>query len=151
MTDRITKIARSRIMRSIRSSGTLIEIEVRRYFHSRGLRFRLYRKDLPGRPDIVLPKYKFVIFVNGCFWHAHKSRSCTIWRMPKSNNEYWSAKFMKNKLRDLRSRRNLRTLGWKTITIWECALTNKSTKYEFLECLIQRIRGNSPTVRVPLK
>jgi len=122
MVDHLSKEKRSKIMSSIRSKDTKPEMVVRSILHRMGYRFRLYRKDLPGKPDIVLPKYKTVIFVNGCFWHRH--RGCKYCKTPKSNQIYWESKFQKNVDRDKKNRRLLKKQGWKCIIIWECKTNN---------------------------
>lgn len=102
----------------IRSANTKPELIVRKLLHSLGFRFRLHKKDLPGKPDIVLKKHKTVIFVHGCFWHQHKG--CKRSNMPKSNKNYWKPKLEKNIHRDKLHKRDLAKLGWKTVIVWEC-------------------------------
>ena len=114
---------RSRNMSAIKSKNTKPEIAVRRLLHSMGYRFRLHRKDLPGSPDIVLPKYKTVIFVHGCFWHRHEN--CKYATTPKTRPAFWESKFNENIRRDRTNQNNLIKLGWKVLVIWECDL--KST------------------------
>ena len=111
---------RSRNMSAIRSKNTKPEIAVRKLLHSMGYRFRLHRKDLPGSPDIVLPKYKTVIFVHGCFWHRHEN--CKYATTPKTRREFWENKFSANKIRDQKIHKEIKILGWKSIIIWECQL-----------------------------
>ena len=118
MTDTLSKEKRSWNMAQIRSRNTKPEIAVRRILHSLGYRFRLHRKDLPGNPDIVLPKYKSVIFVHGCFWHRHKD--CRYSYSPKSRTEFWQDKFAENIERDKQSAEELKMLGWRQLVIWEC-------------------------------
>jgi DNA mismatch endonuclease (patch repair protein) len=105
-------------MRSIRKRDTQPELLVRRALHAAGLRFRLYRRDLPGSPDIVLPKHRLVVLVHGCFWHQHPG--CRLCRQPKGNAEYWLPKLARNLARDARSRRELEALGWRVLVVWEC-------------------------------
>jgi len=114
---------RSRVMSRIRGSNTKPEILIRQMLHARGFRFRLHRKDLPGRPDIVLPKYNAVIFVNGCFWHGH---DCHLFRWPKTRPEFWREKIHKNMERDQRNIAKLQEQGWRIYTVWECAIRGKS-------------------------
>jgi DNA mismatch endonuclease (patch repair protein) len=121
--DMYTRKKRSHIMSRITSKNTLPEMRVRQALHSFGYRFRLHRKDLPGKPDIVLPKYKTVIFVHGCFWHGH---TCCDGRRPKSNTGYWNPKLDRNIARDREHSRLLRLLGWRRIVIWECETLNKT-------------------------
>lgn len=118
MTDKITREQRSRNMSHIRSSNTNPEIVVRKILHKLGYRFRIHRSDLPGKPDIVLPRYRTIIFVHGCFWHNHLG--CKRAVLPKTNIDYWHPKIEKNKKRDSEHIRNLRSLGWNVYVIWEC-------------------------------
>jgi DNA mismatch endonuclease (patch repair protein) len=106
-------------MSKVRSKNTKPEKIVRSMLFSMGFRFRINRKDLPGRPDIVLPRYKTVIFVHGCFWHRHNCKDAT---MPKSNTDFWEKKFSANVERDKKVKSELVALGWKVITVWECEL-----------------------------
>lgn len=112
--------ARSRIMRAIRSKNTAPEMAVRRYLHAAGYRFRLHRSDLPGKPDIVLPKHKAAIFVHGCFWHQHSDPKCRNAQMPRSNTAYWSPKLARNIERDREAAERLQAIGWRVFTVWEC-------------------------------
>lgn len=121
--------ARSRIMRAIKSKDTAPELTVRRYLHAAGYRFRLHRADLPGRPDIVLPKHKAVIFVHGCFWHQHSSKNCRNGKLPQSNTAYWTPKLSRNLERDTAAAAALRKAGWRVLTVWECE-TKLSDKLE---------------------
>lgn len=105
-------------MSAIKGKDTKPEIQVRKALHAQGYRFRLHRKDLPGKPDIVLPKYKTVIFVNGCFWHRHPG--CKYASTPSTNSDFWNAKFEENTARDKRNYAQLEELGWKVVVIWEC-------------------------------
>ena len=124
MTDRLTPEHRSWNMSRIRNRDTAPEKIVRSLLHRMGYRFRLHRRDLPGSPDIVLPKYRTVIFVHGCFWHRHKG--CKFAYMPKSRPEFWQNKFDTNVERDRRVKRELKKLGWRVIVIWECEAAVKS-------------------------
>ena len=119
---------RSRNMSAIKSKNTKPEIKVRKVLHSMGYRFRLHSKDLPGSPDIVLPKYKTVIFVHGCFWHRHQN--CKYASTPKTRQEFWNKKFNENILRDKKNLEILSSLGWKIIIIWECEIRNKKINLE---------------------
>jgi len=114
---------RSRNMSAIKSKNTKPEIAVRKVLHSMGYRFRLHRKDLPGSPDIVLPKYKTVIFVHGCFWHRHQN--CKYASTPKTRQEFWNKKFNENINRDKINQENLSSKGWKIIIVWECEIKDK--------------------------
>ena len=127
----MTNEVRSRNMAAIKSKNTKPEIEVRQLLHSMGYRFRLHMKDLPGNPDIVLKKYKTVIFVNGCFWHRHPN--CKYASIPKTRPEFWSQKFKSNVERDNNNYIKIKNLGWKYIVVWECELKNKSDLVEKLK------------------
>lgn len=118
MTDVFSKDKRSEIMSRVKGKNTKPEKLVRCLLHGMGYRFRLHVDDLPGKPDIVLTRHRKVIFVNGCFWHGH--RSCRKGELPASNRDFWEEKIEKNRKRDVESRRHLRSLGWKVFTIWEC-------------------------------
>ena len=113
---------RSRNMSAIKSKNTKPEIKVRKVLHSMGYRFRLHRKDLPGSPDIVLPKYKTAIFVHGCFWHSHAN--CKYASTPKTRKEFWENKFRANVKRDLEIQEKIKKLDWKSVVIWECETKN---------------------------
>lgn len=119
--DRITKEQRSMVMSSIKNKNTRPEIRVRSLLHRAGFRFRLHG-NLPGRPDIVLPKYGTVVFVHGCFWHRH---GCNSANMPKSNVRFWRKKFRSNIKRDKEVQAALKSIGWHVIVIWECQIENK--------------------------
>src|SRR5689334_11372651 len=123
---------RSRIMRAVRSRNTGAEMIVRRLLYGLGYRYRLHRRDLPGKPDLTFPGRRKAIFVHGCFWHGH---SCTRGaRVPKSNRDYWTAKIARNKARDVRAQNDLRDLGWTTLTVWECEMKDR-------EALGRRLRS----------
>lgn len=117
-------------MTAIKGKDTKPEMIVRKYLFSRGLRFRVQVRKLPGKPDIVLPKYKTAIFVNGCFWHGHEG--CKYFRLPKSNVEFWKEKIERNIERDKESMQALFDLGWKVVRVWECELRNKANREETL-------------------
>lgn len=117
MVDRLTRSQRSRLMSRIGSRNTGPELRVRSLLHRLGFRFRLHRRDLPGTPDIVLPRHGKAIIVHGCFWHGH---ACKVDKMPKSRIDYWQPKIAANRLRDARKRRQLSALGWRSLVIWEC-------------------------------
>lgn len=116
--DKLTPQQRSAVMSAVKNKDTLPELRVRRALHAMGYRFRLHCKDLPGKPDIVLPKYKLCIFVNGCFWHQHPG--CGRATVPTSNREFWGKKLSGNIERDKKNGRELRLLGWRVCIIWEC-------------------------------
>jgi len=121
-TDVFSKSKRSEVMSKIRGKNTKPELAVRSILHRMGYRFRLHRRDLPGCPDIVLPKYKTVIFVHGCFWHRHPK--CKYAYNPKSRKTFWQKKFRQNVEQDKKVRKKLTRLGWKVIVIWECEIKN---------------------------
>lgn len=125
MADIFTKDIRSKIMAKVRGSETKPEIEIRKHLFALGFRFRKNVKHLPGRPDILLPKYRTVVFVHGCFWHGHKN--CEASKLPKSRLEYWSKKIASNVIRDKSNVRKLRRLGYQVLVIWECQLGKSNT------------------------
>lgn len=124
MTDVVDKATRSRMMAGIRGKNTKPEMIVRKALHARGFRFRLHVKDFPGKPDIVLPRYKTVIFVHGCFWHRHQD--CKYCYIPKTNLEVWNKKFSDNIMRDKINIESIQRIGWNVYIIWECELNNES-------------------------
>lgn len=113
-------------MAGIRGKNTAPELAVRRALFAAGLRFRLHRKDLPGKPDIVLPGRKVAIFVHGCFWHQHAG--CRYAKMPASNREFWAKKLLANVGRDQQAVSELRAAGWRVLTVWECSIRHKETE-----------------------
>ncbi len=121
--DIFSKEKRSWNMSRIRSTDTKPEVLVRSFLHKNGFRFRLHVKKLPGHPDIVLPKYKTVVEVRGCFWHRHPK--CKLTTMPSSNTEFWKTKFQRNVERDKKHTKDLKKLGWHLIIVWECETTKK--------------------------
>ena len=124
MTDKLTPEKRSWNMSRIKGQNTAPELAVRKVLHKAGYRFRLHRKDLPGRPDIVLPKYKTVIFVHGCFWHSH---GCKDSGTPKTNTGFWSGKLADNVCRDTKNQTLLKQQGWNVQVIWECEIRDTAT------------------------
>lgn len=120
MNDAFSKKKRSEIMSKIRKTNSKPEMLVRKFLFKNGFRFRIHSKKLLGNPDIVLPKYKTIVFVNGCFWHAHKN--CKYNRMPKTNTAYWIPKIQGNVKRDKKNHKYLRKEGWNVLTVWECDL-----------------------------
>ena len=119
MTDVVDSETRSRMMAGIRSKGTRPETLVRSMLHRRGLRFARTSSGLPGRPDVVLPRWRVAVFVNGCFWHMHE---CRLFRMPGSNQEFWERKLSANRIRDQKNIQALLVDRWKVLTIWECSV-----------------------------
>lgn len=123
--DTVSKEVRSRNMAAIKSKNTKPEIAVRKFLHSSGYRYRLHRKDLPGKPDIVLKKYHKVIFVHGCFWHNHPN--CKKSGIPKTNTSFWKDKIDKNVFRDEKNICELESDGWNVYIVWECETENKTS------------------------
>lgn len=123
MADVHSKETRSYNMSRIKSKNTKPEMLVRRFLHKNGFRYRLHVKDLPGKPDIVLPKYKSVIFIHGCFWHGHEG--CKYYVVPKTRTEWWVEKIDKNKSNDIKAQGTLISTGWNIVNIWECAIKSK--------------------------
>lgn len=140
MTDIYDERKRSTLMSGIRVRDTKPEKIVRSVLHRLGYRFRLQRRDLPGRPDIVLPKYKTVIFVHGCFWHQHEG--CRKARRPKSNQEFWNSKLDANVHRDHRNQAALEELGWHVIVVWECETSHPDNISEKLSNHLQEFTKN---------
>lgn len=137
MSDTLSQTQRSYNMSRIRGKDTKPEILVRKGLHARGFRFRLQDRRLPGRPDVVLPKYGVAVMVNGCFWHGHKG--CRYATRPKTNEEFWEAKIARNRHRDEVTEAHLEALGWTVITIWECELRGGAAQAR-LEALADEIR-----------
>ena len=135
MTDIVSSEQRSRIMSRIRGRDTTPELVVRRMAHRLGFRFRLHPKDLPGRPDIVFPRFRAAVFVHGCFWHRHNG--CRYAYTPKSRVAFWTEKFKKNVAHDRRSEEALRNLGWRVLVIWECETQNEIA---LKRCLVDYLR-----------
>lgn len=129
MADTRTKEQRRRIMKSVGTRDTGPELVVRRLLYRLGFRFRLHKKGLPGSPDIVLPKWRTIILVHGCFWHGH---GCAKGRLPKSRLDYWGPKIEANKQRDQDVERRLRDLGWNVVTVWQCQTADERTIAEHL-------------------
>lgn len=123
MVDTRTSEQRRRIMQAVKTENTGPEWIVRRFLHSRGYRYRLHPKILPGRPDIVMPGRKIAIFVHGCFWHSH---DCKKGNAPKSRLDYWGPKLEANRVRDARKASELEQLGWSVITVWQCETTDEA-------------------------
>lgn len=142
MADVMTPEQRSRCMAAIRGKDTKPEMIVRKYLFSRGLRFRVQVRKLPGNPDIVLPRYRTVIFVNGCFWHGHEG--CRYFRLPKSNIEFWEQKIKNNVARDVRNENELKSLGWRVIRVWECDIKRVADREDYLQHLYDTITKPQP-------
>ena len=125
--------ARSRQMARVRGRDTVPELIVRRALHAAGMRFRVHVKDLPGKPDIVLPSRRIAVFVHGCFWHRHPDPACKLARLPKSRLDFWLPKLEGNRERDLRKEAELREHGWDVRVIWECEARDKAKLARFVE------------------
>lgn len=124
--DTVDTATRSRMMSGIKGKNTSPELIVRRYLHGKGYRYRLHRRDLPGSPDIVLPRLKTCIFVHGCFWHRHDG--CTYAAVPKTRPEFWSQKFERNVRRDKENIEALESAGWNVVIVWECEVKSGTFK-----------------------
>ena len=124
--DRLTQEQRHKNMSNVRNRGTKPEIKVRKWLWQRGFRYRLNVKSVPGKPDVVLRKYRTAVFVNGCFWHGHEN--CKKFRVPKTRTEFWSEKISRNRRRDVKNQEILAANGWQVIVIWECELDSDFEK-----------------------
>jgi len=139
MSDVFSKEERSEIMRKVKSKNTKPEMIVRRFLFQSGFRYRLHDRKLPGAPDIKLPRFKTLIFINGCLWHGHSE--CSSADLPQTNMLYWKTKIRKNIIRDKKNLSALKSMGWKVITIWECDMKRKNLENTFTN-LLKAIRSN---------
>lgn len=146
MTDNVDRATRSRMMAAVRSKHTAPELKLRRALHAAGFRFRLHRHDLPGKPDLTLPKYKVAIFVHGCFWHRHSG--CPRATNPKSNVPFWRRKFDQNVKRDAMVKLELQAVGWRVATVWTCAIEDSRQK-RWIALLQRWIVGKSRAIEIP--
>lgn len=137
MTDHVSKEKRSEIMKSIRGKNTTPELAVRKLVYALGYRYRLYGKNLPGRPDLVFASRRKVIFVNGCFWHFH---GCKKGNPPKSNLDYWLPKLEQNRLRDFRNYESIAALGWQYLVIWQCQIADTA---ELTKTIVSFLEGEA--------
>lgn len=128
-------------MSRVKSKNTKPEEIVRKYLFSKGFRYRKNDKRYPGKPDIVLPKYRTIVFVNGCFWHQHPG--CKAAALPEANHEYWQEKLQKNVERDKKEMAQLNEMGWRVIVVWECELSSKAKREKRLPLLVQEIRNEN--------
>ncbi len=147
MADVVTPEVRSRMMSGIRSKNTRQEVRIRKALHAKGFRYRLHRSDVPGKPDLLLPKYRAAVFVHGCFWHGH---GCLLFKWPSTNQEKWTIKIQDNRIRDSRNHTLLLSLGWRICTVWECSHRGRQ-RMEFeqlLDTLISWIRGSEETCNI---
>lgn len=135
MTDVFDKAKRSSVMRQVKGKDTTPEKTIRRLLTGLGARYRLHRKDLPGKPDIVMPGRKLALIVHGCFWHGHDCARGA--RAPKQNRDYWAAKIGRNRARDATSREKLQAAGWRVETIWECEMKDEAALKDRLAALLQ--------------
>lgn len=127
-------------MSRVRNRNTKPEVLVRSVLHRLGYRFRIHRSDLPGTPDIVLPKYGTVIFVNGCFWHGH---NCSRGKLPATNRAFWEKKIEKNRKRDQENYKKLEDLGWNTIVVWTCRISSRDGIEDFAETIVKRLSSKT--------
>ena len=146
LADLFTAKQRSAIMAQVKSGNTTPEMTVRSLLHQMGFRFRLHDRALPGRPDIVLARYRTVVFVNGCFWHGHKG--CPRAARPTSNLSYWNRKLDRNISRDETNRQRLRALGWRILVLWECEISRKKPS---VTDRLARFMGRKPSSRKPIR
>ena len=144
MSDIVDRETRSRMMSAIRGKDTRPELIVRRFLHRKGYRYRLHRRNLPGRPDIVLPKHRVVILVHGCFWHSHDG--CFYATSPATRKEFWREKLAGNRDRDLRQQEELNRLGWRVVVIWECGIRHA---LDDLDSIVPLMKGQAETVEWP--
>lgn len=136
MADSLSKEARSERMRRIADKNTRPELIVRKLVHAMGYRYRLHRRSLPGTPDLVFASRRKVIFVHGCFWHRHADPACKLARLPKSRLDFWLPKLEANARRDQVAQTKLDQLGWSSLTIWECALKDRSLLKSRIRCFL---------------
>lgn len=147
MVDIVSRDVRSRMMSGIRSKNTKPEILVRSGLHRRGFRYRIHDKNLPGKPDLVFKKYNAVIFIHGCFWHAH---DCHLFKWPKSREDFWKKKISGNQERDFLAETKLADLGWRICKIWECSLKGKTrlSSDDMLDKCTKWLISDSPKMEI---
>src|SRR5690606_9589910 len=146
MVDVVDSATRSRMMSGIRGRNTKPEILIRSLLHRQGFRFRLHVRDMPGKPDIVLPRYRAVVFVHGCFWHGH---SCPLCKLPGTRPDFWREKIERNQNNDNRAKRALLADGWRVGVIWECALRGAGKNIEGVaQSLAEWLRSDTPLIEV---
>lgn len=146
MVDIVDSATRSRMMSSIRGRNTKPEILIRSLLHRQGFRFRLHVRDMPGKPDIVLPRYNTVLFVHGCFWHGH---NCPLFKLPGTRPDFWREKIERNRINDSRVEKALRANGWRVGVIWECALRGAGKNTEGVaQSLAEWLRSDTPWIEV---
>ncbi len=147
MGDVVSKEVRSRMMSGIKGKNTQPELIIRRGLHARGFRFRLHAGDVPGKPDLVLPRFRATIFVNGCFWHGH---DCHLFKVPSTRKEFWTQKIERNVQRDAVVRRQLRDADWRFLIVWECALKGRTRLSidEVIARIAQWLASNKPSLEI---
>ena len=143
MTDVVDAATRSRMMSGIRGKNTSPELTLRQGLHARGLRYRLHVKTLPGKPDLVLPRFRAVILIHGCFWHGHH---CRYFKVPQTRTEFWMGKINQNRARDQRDIAALQALGWRVLVVWECAVraARKQPGFLLIDYVAQWLRSDQP-------
>jgi DNA mismatch endonuclease (patch repair protein) len=148
MSDIVDPKTRSKMMANIKGKNTKPEMAIRSALHRLGYRFRLHRKDLPGKPDIVLPKHRAVVLVNGCFWHGH---FCSLFKWPKTREQFWREKILSNKNRDERNVETLLGNGWKVCIVWECSIRKRKDNdvEEAVANLVAWIEGSTALKEIP--
>jgi len=139
LVDTLTKKERSKRMSLIRGTGSAPEMKLRRLVHRMGFRYRLHVKELPGKPDLVFPSRRAVIFMHGCFWHRH--RGCKLARLPKSKLEFWKPKLEANRKRDIKNQRRLKASGWRVLVVWECELMDTDRVSGIVRELLEKMEG----------
>ncbi|WP_156841270.1 very short patch repair endonuclease [Novosphingobium aquimarinum] len=147
MVDVVNPETRSRMMSGIRGANTKPELKVRRRLHAAGFRYGLHRKDLPGRPDLVMPRYDAVIFVHGCYWHRHPG--CRLASTPSTRTDFWTAKFTANQERDRRNIADLRVRGWRVAIVWECEVRTATDADEAVSKLIAWLLSDRDQIEIP--
>lgn len=146
MVDIVDARTRSQMMSNIRGKDTKPELALRRALHARGFRFRLHVENVPGRPDIVFPKYRAVVFVHGCFWHRHAG--CRYATVPKTREDFWNKKFAANVSRDAAVHERLTSKGWRVATVWECALRNPNALTQTAEMVATWLKSDEPEMEL---
>ena len=150
MIDVVDKATRSRMMSGIRGKNTTPELYIRQRLHAKGFRFRLHAKDIPGKPDIVLPKHKALVLVHGCFWHGHGCNQCKI---PATNTEFWQAKIVSNQQRDDKNLRKQKENGWRTLVILECAIRisiQQKASFDLIESIGHWLNSNNSAAYIDI-
>lgn len=148
MADIVDQKMRSRMMSGIRGKNTRPEVVIRQRLHARGIRFRLHRKDLPGSPDIVLPRYRAAVLVNGCFWHGHQ---CRLFKWPRTRPDFWSEKIIGNIRRDERKQAELKKLGWRVCILWECEIKSAGNEQilSVVDQIVEWLDSDSMVLNLP--